>query len=99
VVAALAFAAVLFALVAALMVLPGRLVGLARGDVVAALFCGSTKSLATGVPMARLMFGDAAALGLILAPLMVYHLFQLIASSVIARRLAASPPQPPTKSG
>jgi sodium/bile acid cotransporter 7 len=92
---ALAFAAVLFALVVALMVLPGRLVGLGRGDLVAALFCGSTKSLATGVPMAKLMFGAVPALGLILAPLMIYHLFQLTASSVIARRLAATAPQRP----
>jgi sodium/bile acid cotransporter 7 len=87
---ALGFAAALFALVVALMVLPGRLIGLSRGDLIAALFCGSTKSLATGVPMAKLMFGAVPALGLILAPLMVYHLFQLVASSVIARRLAVT---------
>lgn len=88
--AALAFAAVLFAIVVALMVGPGRLIGLPRGDLIAALFCGSTKSLATGVPMAKLMFGEAPALGLILAPLMVYHLFQLVVSSVVARRLAVT---------
>jgi sodium/bile acid cotransporter 7 len=96
---ALAFAAVLFALVVALMVLPGRAIGLGRGDLIAALFCGSTKSLATGVPMAKLMFGQMPALGLILAPLMVYHLFQLTASSIIARRFAVTAAALPARSG
>jgi sodium/bile acid cotransporter 7 len=40
--------------------------------------------------MAKLMFGQLPALGLILAPLMVYHLFQLTASSFIARRFAVA---------
>jgi sodium/bile acid cotransporter 7 len=79
--------------------LGGRLLGLGAGDRAAALFCGSTKSLATGVPMAKLMFGALPSLGLILAPLMVYHLFQLVASSVIARRLAGGAAPPAVTSG
>lgn len=83
-------AIVLFAVVSTLTIGPARALGLPRGDLIAAQFCGSTKSLATGVPMAKVMFGADPTLGVILAPLMVYHLFQLVASSVIARRLAAA---------
>jgi hypothetical protein len=44
------------------------------------------------------MFGQMPALGLILAPLMVYHLFQLTASSIIARRLAVTAAALPARS-
>ena len=39
--------------------------------------------------MARLMFGATRALGLIIAPLMIYHFCQLVIVSVIANRYAA----------
>jgi sodium/bile acid cotransporter 7 len=68
-----------------------RLVGFDLPDTIAATFCGSKKSLATGVPLARLMFGATPQLGLVLAPLMLFHFFQLMAVSVIAGRLAARP--------
>jgi len=68
-----------------------RLVGFDLPDTIAATFCGSKKSLATGVPLARLMFGTSPQLGLVLAPLMLFHFFQLMAVSVIAGRLAARP--------
>jgi sodium/bile acid cotransporter 7 len=68
-----------------------RLVGFDLPDTIAATFCGSKKSLATGVPMARLMFGTTPQLGLVLAPVMVFHFFQLMAVSVIAGRLARRP--------
>jgi sodium/bile acid cotransporter 7 len=68
-----------------------RLFGFDLPDTIAATFCGSKKSLATGVPMARLMFGTTPQLGLVLAPVMVFHFFQLMAVSVIAGRLAARP--------
>ena len=50
------------------------------------LFCGSKKSLASGVPMAALLFPPAM-LGPILLPLMIFHQIQLIACSFIAQRL------------
>lgn len=68
-----------------------RLAGFDLPDTIAATFCGSKKSLATGVPLARLMFGATPQLGLVLAPVMVFHFFQLMAVSVIAGRLAARP--------
>ena len=60
-------------------------------DEIAAVFCGSKKTLASGVPMARLLFGAHPALGLIVLPLMFYHQLQLIVCSVLAERYAARP--------
>ncbi|WIW90510.1 bile acid:sodium symporter family protein (plasmid) [Sphingobium sp. V4] len=64
----------------------GRYAGLERQDLVVLLFCGSKKSLASGVPMAGLLFPPAM-LGPILLPLMIFHQIQLIACSFIAQRL------------
>ena len=60
-------------------------------DTIACLFCGSVKSLATGVPLARLMFGHDPALGLIIAPIMLYHVFQLVVLGLAATRYARRP--------
>lgn len=57
-------------------------------DRIAAVFCGSKKSLATGVPMAQLMFGGNPLLGLILLPIMIYHPLQLVICGVLASRWA-----------
>jgi sodium/bile acid cotransporter 7 len=58
-----------------------------REDASAAIFCGSNKSLATGVPMANILF-PAATVGLVILPVMIFHQLQLIVCSVIARRYA-----------
>lgn len=58
-------------------------------DEIAAVFCASKKSLAAGVPMAALIFGDHPGLGLILLPIMIYHPLQLIVCSVLAERYAS----------
>jgi sodium/bile acid cotransporter 7 len=55
-------------------------------DRIAAIFCGSKKSMATGVPMAQLMFGASPSLGLILLPIMIYHPLQLIICGALANR-------------
>jgi sodium/bile acid cotransporter 7 len=80
---------VLFFIVYQLMKIPCALLGFDREDTIAALFCGSKKSLATGVPVAKIMFGTNPAVGLIIAPLMLYHFCQLVIVSVIANRHAA----------
>ena len=54
----------------------------------AILFCGSVKSLASGVPMARILFPGAAA-GSIILPIMFYHTIQLIVCAWIAGAFAA----------
>lgn len=64
----------------------GRLTRLNRADAVVLLFCGSKKSLASGLPIA-LVFFPAATVGLIMLPLMIYHQVQLVVCAVIASRL------------
>lgn len=76
----------LFGLVLLLTSRIARGVGLNRADRIAAIFCGSKKTLAAGVPMAKLIFGAHPALGLILLPIMVYHPLQLIVGGILAQR-------------
>jgi len=82
-----ALCAALLGLVLALTWAWGRL--FAREDAIVLLFCGSKKSLASGVPIARVLF-PAAQVGAVILPLMVFHQIQLIACAVIARALAGS---------
>ena len=65
-----------------------RTLGFSRDDEIAIVFCGTKKSLATGVPMATVLFAGQA-VGLIVFPLMVFHTLQLIACTFIAQRYAA----------
>ena len=65
--------------------------GLSRPDEIAAVFCGSKKSLASGVPMASVLF-PAALVGPMILPLMIFHQMQLMACAVLARRYAATEP-------
>jgi sodium/bile acid cotransporter 7 len=60
-------------------------------DKIAAMFCGSKKTLASGVPMAKLIFGAHPAIGLILLPIMIYHPLQLVICGVLAQRWAKRP--------
>lgn len=53
----------------------------------AILFCGSVKSLASGAPMARILFPGATA-GIVLVPVMIFHTLQLVVSAWIAGALA-----------
>lgn len=59
-----------------------------RADKIAIQFCGTKKSLATGVPMATVMFASQGDVGLLVLPLMVFHQLQLMACSVLATRHA-----------
>jgi solute carrier family 10 (sodium/bile acid cotransporter), member 7 len=67
-----------------------RLLKFDKEDEIAIVFCGSKKSLASGVPMASIMFPPAS-VGLIVLPLMLFHQLQLMACAVIAQRYAARP--------
>ena len=64
-----------------------RLLGFARPVGIALLFCGSNKSLATGLPMAAVLF-PSHEVALIVLPLMIYHQLQIIAGGIIATRLS-----------
>ncbi len=63
-----------------------------REDKIAAIFCGSKKTLASGVPMAKLIFGAHPALGLILLPIMIYHPLQLVVCGLLAQRWGREAP-------
>ncbi|MDQ8037126.1 MAG: bile acid:sodium symporter family protein [Pedobacter sp.] len=57
-------------------------------DEIVAVFCGSKKTLAAGVPMAKVLFGSHPGLGLIVLPIMFYHQIQLMVCSALAQRYA-----------
>ncbi|OYX67464.1 MAG: bile acid:sodium symporter [Sphingomonadales bacterium 32-64-17] len=81
----LGLSALLLAFVLVLTALVGRWLGFAREDVIVLQFCGSKKSLATGVPMAGVLF-PAATVGAVILPLMVFHQLQLMVCAVLAAR-------------
>lgn len=68
----------------------GKAMHFPREDAIVLLFCGSKKSLATGVPMAGVLFAPAQ-VGVMILPLMLFHQLQLVACAVIARRFARDP--------
>ncbi len=54
------------------------------------MFCGSKKSLVSGIAMANVLFAGPA-LSLIVLPLMIFHQIQLMACAALARRYASAP--------
>ncbi len=65
----------------------GGALGLPRADRIAFLFAGSQKSVAIGAPLAAILFPPASA-GFVIAPLLLYHLAQLVLAAPLAMRLA-----------
>src|SRR6185312_11003365 len=57
-------------------------------DAIAIVFCGSKKSLASGLPMGTVLF-PAATVGLVVLPLMLFHQMQLMVCAWLARRYGA----------
>lgn len=82
--------AVFMALVMVAMRVAGKRIGLPEADRSALFFCGSTKSLASGLPIATAIF-PAATVGAIVLPVMLFHLGQLLVCAVIAQRVAQRP--------
>ena len=64
-----------------------RALGFGKEDEITIVFCGSKKSLASGVPMAKVLFAGHP-LGMIVLPLMLFHQVQLMVCAVLARRYA-----------
>ena len=86
---------VMFVLVGLLLILAfgatiflSRRMRLSREDEAAAVFCGSTKSLANGAPIAQILFAGSPFLGVILLPILLYHQFQLVICAILAQRYA-----------
>lgn len=62
-----------------------RLLRFTVEDEIAIVFCGSKKSMASGLPMANIIF-PATTVGLIVLPLMLFHQMQLMMCAALARR-------------
>jgi sodium/bile acid cotransporter 7 len=73
----------------------GKWLGFNMEDRITILFCGSKKSLATGVPMAQILFAGSS-IGLLILPLMLFHQIQLMVCAVLAQRYARRPELPLT---
>lgn len=82
-------AAILLTVALAGTTIVARTLGFKKSDEITAVFCGSKKTLAGGVPMAKLIFGGAPQIGLIVLPIMFYHQLQLIVCTILANRYAA----------
>lgn len=66
-----------------------KLMGFSREDAITITFCGSKKSLASGVPMASVIFAGQS-IGAIVLPIMLFHQIQLMVCAVIAQKYAES---------
>jgi sodium/bile acid cotransporter 7 len=67
--------------------LVSRLIGFSREDEIVIGFSGSNKSLASGMPMATVIFAGQT-LGVLVLPMMIYHQIQLLFGAWLAPRLA-----------
>jgi sodium/bile acid cotransporter 7 len=79
-------------LVVGILYLLVRSLSFSKEDQIAAIFCGSTKSLVHGVAIGKVLFPNAAIFGLVLLPVMLYHLQQLILGSLLARHYEKNKP-------
>lgn len=79
--------AVMLALIMGLTTLLSRRLGFNKEDEITIVFCGSKKSLASGVPMAKVLFSSGA-VGMVLLPVMLFHQLQLMVCAVMAQRYA-----------
>ena len=75
----------LLALVLVFTTVVARTLGFNKPDEVTIVFCGSKKTLASGVPMANVLFPGAAA-GIVILPLMIFHQIQLMVCAWLAQR-------------
>lgn len=67
-----------------------RTLGFSKEDEIAIVFCGSKKSLASGLPMAKILFAGPS-VGLVVLPLMLFHQLQLMVCAALARRYESRP--------
>ena len=78
---------VMLAIVLVATTIASRKLGFSKEDEIAIVFCGSKKSMATGIPMAGILF-PGQAMSIIVLPLMLFHQIQLFACAAIAQRYA-----------
>jgi sodium/bile acid cotransporter 7 len=77
----------LLAAVLAITTYGSRLLGFSREDEITIVFCGSKKSLASGLPMATVLLAGQS-VGLVVLPLMLFHQIQLMVCAALAKRYA-----------
>jgi sodium/bile acid cotransporter 7 len=78
---------VLLAIALALATYASRRLGFSREDEITIVFCGSKKSLSSGVPMAKVLFAPGA-LGMVILPVMLFHQIQLMVCAILAAHWA-----------
>ncbi|MDF0534333.1 bile acid:sodium symporter [Shewanella sp. A32] len=88
---AIALCVIILLLVVYLLQRLTRGLGFPVEDEIAALFCGTKKTLAAGVPMAKVIFGADPRLGMLLLPIMLYHPLQIFYCAILANRYAKRP--------
>lgn len=62
--------------------------GFNREDKITAQFCGTKKSLVHGTIFSKILFQNAASIGIVLLPIMLFHGFQIFIISIIANKRA-----------
>ncbi|PXX46554.1 bile acid:sodium symporter family protein [Undibacterium pigrum] len=83
----LGISALMLAIIMVLTTVISRRLGFNKEDEITIVFCGSKKSLASGVPMAKVLFASHA-VGMVLLPLMLFHQLQLMVCAIMAQRYA-----------
>jgi sodium/bile acid cotransporter 7 len=83
----LVICAVLLGLALGITTWTSRTLGFDKADEITIVFCGSKKSLASGIPMAKVLFASHA-VGAIVLPLMLFHQMQLMVCAVLAQHYA-----------
>ncbi len=81
--------AVLLAAALVMTATASKWLGFERRDRITIVFCGSKKSLASGIPMAKVIFASHA-VGAALLPLMLFHQMQLMVCAALAQRWGAA---------
>lgn len=83
----IAVCSVILAIVLVVTTWSSRAMGFNKEDEITIVFCGSKKSMATGVPMAQVLFAGGA-VGPAILPLMIFHQIQLMVCAVLAQHYA-----------
>lgn len=94
-VALLIVCCILLAIVIAATMVISKALGFSWPDRTAVIFAGSKKSMASGLPMAQVIF-PTATVGILVLPLMIFHQIQLIVCAQLARRWSKLPPDQET---
>jgi sodium/bile acid cotransporter 7 len=88
---------ILLALALVVTTYASKWLGFSDEDRVTIIFCGSKKSMASGIAMAKVLFGTHA--GLIVLPVMLFHQIQLMTCSVLAQRWGSRTNAEPLRHG